>query len=299
MAATAQTPFFKSWVEIGGVMYPAYPGSLRMICPVGYVVPPIIANYWQWTYGVGLRVPVMEAQLCVQDIAASCFSTTFLNFFMTRSGDAAFDTPAIAGGIRMWNGRRGFKMVTGVKADSFTLGSSAGEPLRFTVRFTGTDYAAFSGGEATAAPGLLPNWTRDNMLTFSAVTWGGPLDDAVWNWNLSYSNQHTPDLSHNGTPFATAQNAGSPSAGLSLLVQAATLPEIVLPNGNGSFPPPVTPSTLQVVTAGAVVNRTWTLSNPVIQNPQDVVVQAPRNMNEFNLMCLGGDGNTIGPLVIT
>lgn len=300
MAATANTPFYNSFLQIGSAFYPVYPNSVQLMCPLNYVLPPILGNFWQWNYYEGLRQPMCECQLAIRDKSTEVFSTTFLNYFMARTTDVSNDTVAISGGVYLWNGRRGFKMVTGVKGDSFSLGASAGGALQFTARFIGTDFLPFSGGEAAAAPTLFTGWDKTNLLSWANLTFpSGALASDVWNFNTSYSNNHSPNLGMNGTTFVSAQNAGSPSAGMSLLVQAATTPDLLPTAANGTFPPPATPTSLAATVTGANVTRVFTLSNPIVNNPNDLAIGAPRVMQPYQFVCPGGDGNSIPPMIIT
>lgn len=297
--APPQTPFYKSWLKIGGIFLPAYPNSVRFSCPKNYQIPPIIGNYWQWNFQEGLRMPVVEVRLAVRAKANEVLSSTFLNYWLVRSGVIEDDTVAISGGIELFNGRRGIKMLTGVKADSFTIGSTVGQLVTFTARFVGTNFVKMTTLELTAAQTAFPGWNKDCLTSFQHIQFDEPLANSVQNFTLSYSNNHDPNPTHTGTAFVAGQNAGMRTAGMSLVTPAERTPELVLPAGNGECPPPVTPSTIAFTIAHDALTRRFELVNPINNDPDSIEIVAPRNIQQFNLTALGADGTTLPPLVIT
>lgn len=290
MSSAPQTQFYKSLLVIGTRVYPALPGC-RMSMPLNYDVPPIIGNYWQWNYGPGLVSPTVEVQLVMRDTANECFDLSFFQMFLTRSNDAAHDTAVISGGITFWNGRRGFTL-NGAKADSFSIGSGANQSVTLSCRFVGTSLTPVSTAPA------FTGFSNATELRFPNVSFAEPFANAVWNFNMSFANNHNPDLSMNGTAFATAMNAGMQTAGFSCLMQAYHTPA-TLGIANGTYPAPATPTPIAVSITCTTGTRVFTLANPIINNPNDLMAQAPRNMNEYSFICLGADGIVNGPLAVT
>ena len=282
--ATAQTQFFKSIILIGGNPYPCQP-TCSLTVPKNFIVPMIIGNNWQFNYAEGLQQPVVDVNLVVRDVAGEVLGSTFLNYFLTRTSDAAFDTSAIASGLDFWDGRTGFNMA-GVKADSFSISGSKGQPIQMTARFCGTSISALG-----SAP-TFTSWNNKNLLTFKHVNFAGALADIVWQFGISYANNHTPDLSLNGTNYAAAQNAGVPTAGLNIMVQAADS----APNNN---PVPVSLTAIQASIVGANVTRNLILNNAIDNTENNRAVGAGRVMRPHSYQCLGADGNTTGPLSIS
>ena len=283
------TPYYKGILQIGGLNIPCYPGASFAV-PKNWQVPQVIGNYWAYHYTSGFQSPVVELQLVVRDVTTECLSTTFLNYFLLRgqgvvgtdSNDPiSDDTTPIAGGINFWNGRQGFNM-TGVKADSFSLSCGKGEQIRMTARFAGTGMTVLS-----AAP-TFTKWTSDPILNYKAVNFTGSLANIVWNWNTSYSNNHTPDMSLNNSDFPAAHNAGTRVAMLDYMLQASSAQ-------------PADLTGIGITIAGATLTRNLNFASILDGNPSDLTVSAPRSMRRHQLQILGTDPQdpTKAPLTIS
>lgn len=275
---SAQTQFYKSWIVFGGLNIPIYPGA-QLNIPRNYAIPPIVGNYWQFNYGDGFVNPTIDVQIAIRDVATEALSLNFLNLFMTRSADVAHDTSALTGGIVFYNGRRAIQLL-GAKADSFSIGSSKGDDIRFSARFCGTGIAA------TTAP-LTPAWSNANILRFNKGTFAGALAGILWRYDLSFGNNHNPDMSLDGTTGPANQNAGMMTVGFNVMAQAV----------DDTAVSAVTSAALTI--AGANVSRTFTLPNLLCETPDNTGITAPRNMVQRSYHCLGGDGQTTAPLTLS
>lgn len=279
--ASAQTVWYKSQIKIGATAIPCYPNA-RLTCPMNWAIPAIIGNYWQYSYGVGLRQPAVDVTFAVRDKTGEALSSTLLGMFFTRSADGAHDTTAVSGGIQFWNGRSGFTL-GGAKAESFTMGCSKGDEIRFSARFVGTSITPLG-----AAPGVTA-WDSSRILRFKAVNFGGSLANIVWSFNLSFSNNHTPDLSLNGSEFPADQNAGMQTAGFVISAQESDSATIEALDSSGPF-------SQTIVITGTGGNLTLTLNGLLNQTPNERDVRVPRIMRDYSFACLGGSGQTTPPI---
>jgi hypothetical protein len=280
----AQVQFYKSAIFIGDTPIPCYP-NCSFTVPKNFAIPPIIGNYWQLNYGDGLRMPTVELSLAVRNKASEVLSSTMMNYFLTRTADAAHDISPITGatynGLAFWDGNSGW-VLTGAKADSFTIGSSKGDDIRFNTRFCG------SGITAIGSPPTYPGWDTSNLLRFNAVTFSGAMANKVWSFDLSFSNNCSPNLPLDGTQYPSEWNAGMMTAGLRLVLQ-------------GSDAAPADAAAFNIVITGAgspTKTATFTINNPLNQNPDDKRVTVPRIMREYMLTLLGANAQATGPISV-
>ena len=296
--ATEVTQFYKSLLVYGtvggtGVVIPTLPGA-RLTVPQNWDVPPIIGNYWQLNYGDGLLMPTVDVQLVVRNATAEALSTRFFSLFTTRSNDAAHDTSDITGGISFWDGYTGFTL-TGARADSFMIGCSKGDSIRMSCRFVGN---GLSGVSSIPTPGLWTGFAAGKTYRFNKVlmdpagpSYGaGSLSNTVWRFDLSYSNNHTPNLSLDGTQYPTAMNAGMQTVGFNLMNQAGDAV-----SGVSGF------HRIQIgdTTSPDVVSATFDLANVLDNTPNDRQIEQPRVMRRHTFTCLSTDAQATTPLTIT
>ena len=275
MSVTPQTPFYKGILLIGSLQIPCYPNP-SFTCPRNVDAPPIIGNYWQFNYADGLQQPYVDINIAVRDKTGEALSAAFLSLFHTRSSDVAHDTGVISGGIKFWDGRSGFTMA-GAKADSYTIHVAKPELIQMTARFCGTLPTALGSAPSFSA------WDNSKMLRGTKAQ---VADMNVWSVDLSYSNNHNPDMSLDLTNGPAACNAGMMTAGLSTSVQAA---DTVLADSE--------PIEITIVgTAGAI---TFTVNNPVDNARDNRMINAPRVMRPHQYVSLGGDGQTTPPISIS
>ena len=299
-----QTPYFQAVLQVNGNTIPAKPGA-SLMCPANYVYPPLIGNAYQWTEGEGLQSPVVDVELLVRDELDGdgklcALGEYMMGLFFGRTDptvDIGFDTASTS--ITYWDGRTGFTLPN-AKAESFTLSTSKNDDIRMSVRFVAAaNLSTDPPGDAIqpiteAAPSLI-SWGNANAMRFSYLkianqsvatgTEGTPgstgyLAGRVWTFNMSYANNHTPNMALDGTIYPNDMNAGSPTAGASLMMQAAD----GMPQDNNPI----------VVTIQApvdpVLTRVFTIQNPRNQTPKNRQVGAPRVMRTHQLICLGSAG---------
>jgi hypothetical protein len=315
MAGVPQTQWYKAVVLINGSMYACKPEGTRLNCPKNYQVPAIIGNFWQLNFGEGIRQPMVDVSFVVRNKSNEVMNPAFFSMFHTRTNDAANDTTALTSGITFWNGRQGF-VLNNAKADSYTIGCSSGDQVRLSARFVGSTLTPL-----TTTPVYSTAFDRANILVFKYLTFLGTLANVVWNFNLTFSNNHSPNIPLNGTEFPVDQNAGMQTASFNYTVQAATQAANFATGGatnpffnsawgqvpdNGLVPPPATPETVAFQITGTdfgttpvPFTRTFTLNNPIDNTPDDIDVPQSRVMKQHSLVCLGGDGNTIPPLSVS
>ena len=302
--ATAQVQFYKSAIRFGGNYFPCYPGA-QLTAPLNYAVPPIIGNYWQLNYGVGLVQPYVEVSLAVLDHATLCpLLQTFLNNWLTRVADAGHDTNLLGGTgvLDFWDGYRGWSML-GTKADSFTIGTSKGDDIRFTARFCGTQLQLLS-----ADPGF-GGWDTSALLRFPSLKFlnqsngdFSAYDQKIWRLDLSFSNNHNPDLSLDGTMFPVACNAGMQTAGFQIMVQAKD--QVNIPGGDPNLQAGTQLGTADGLAfgfriAGAAKRADFKLNRIINATPAERPITPPRIMRQYAFLCLGSDAQTNPPLVVS
>jgi hypothetical protein len=316
MPGVPNTVFYKAVILINGSAYAINPGGTRLQCPKNFQVPPIIGNFWQLNYGEGLRNPMVDCSMVVRNKSNEVMSPTFFNYFHTRTNDAAFDTLPLTSGITFWNGRSGF-VLNNAKADSYTVGCASGDQIRISARFVGSTLTPI-----TAIPAYATAFDRANILVFKYLTFLAGLSNVVWNFNLTFSNNHSPNVPLNGTEFPADQNAGMQTVGFNFMVQAATQNPLLLQNAtstnpfytssygtvpdNAAFPPPSSPTTIAFQIAGSdygasptPFTRTFTLNNPIDNTPDDMDIPQGRVMRQHQYLCMGGDGQTTAPLTVS
>ena len=279
-----QTPFFNAAVIIGnGMPIPAQPGA-RLSNPLNYAAPPIIGNTYQWNYGPGVRQPSVDINLICRDIAdtdnsgtglGEAFGSSLLYSFFSRTTDGAFDTYAVGtesaptGTVTYWDGVSGFTL-TGAKAESFTLSCSKGDDLIMSCRFV------FTGATTLGAAPTLPTWSSAPLLKFNSLSFASALANLPWSFSLSYANNHTPNMALNGSVYPVAWNAGIPTAGFNMKVQAV---DTVPVNG--------TPIEITITGAASGKSRNFTINNPLNNTPDDRNITAPRVFRDHTYLCLG------------
>lgn len=315
MAGVPMTQFYKAVVLINGSTYAVRPEGTRLQCPKNYQVPAIIGNYWQLNFGEGIRQPMVDVNFIVRNKSNEVMNPAFFSMFHTRTNDAAHDTTALAGGITFWNGRQGF-VLNNAKADSYTIGCASGDYIRLSARFVGSTITPI-----TTTPTFTTAMDRANVLVFKYLSFLSGFSNVVWNFNLTFSNNHSPNIPLNGTEFPVDQNAGMQTARFSSTVQAATQAAKFATGGatnpfynssfgtvpdNGQNPPPASPDTIAFQITGTdyganptPFTRTFTLNNPIDNTPDDLDIPQGRVMKGHDYICLGGDGQSTPPLSVS
>jgi hypothetical protein len=283
MPPTAQTAFYKGFALLGGAQYPILGWNFNADPQRNLPAP--LGNWGQYNWSEGFIRPFINLNLLVRDwdtAQASVLSSTFLDPFFTRSADAAHDTTAITNGLVLWNGRAGWTCA-GVKPEAFTISGGKGEPVTMS--------ASFCAAEVTrllVAPSLTA-WSATAPVTFKGVNFTNELADRVQRFNLSYSNNHTPDMTLNGKYGPAAWNAGMWTSGLQVTVQEADADALA---GYFSTDGTTMVGGLNDVTdVSLVINGqnahaaalTLALNNLLVQNPNSNATQQPRLLRDISL----------------
>lgn len=279
MSNVNPTPYYAARIIIGGLTLPALPG-MALTSPKGWVVPPIIGNRFQVNRGKGARMAAIDVPLVVRDRSDEVLSATFLNYFFQRTGDSFDNTFAIPGGVKFWNGAAGFNM-KGAKADSFTINADYGGDVSFNCRFVGSTNGGNQDTDCleplTVAPPN-PDFDDTPVLRFESANAGGVLADNLWQWGLSFSNNHRPDRSMHGSVFPKFMNAGMATAGFNMLVQALA-------------PVPADDTSASLVITATGFSRTFHLPRIVDNTPDDMTIEVPESMKRHNYQCFANSGN--------
>jgi hypothetical protein len=224
-------------------------------------------------------------------LTAQFFNDISTTGFLYRSPDVAHDTPEIPGGITFFDGRRAITL-NGAKADSFVLSCAKGENISLRARFCGAGLS-----KVTTTSGSYPGWSSKPLLRFKAVRFNGILQDKVWRFTLSYTNNHNPDLALDGTNFPMAQNAGFMQCGFSFMVQASDADAINTGLFNMDTNNPG--GTIQfTLTGGTYPGMTVTLPNVVTDSDDNGALTMPRVMRNYDCTCLGASSQLDPPIVI-
>ena len=219
--------------------------------------------------------PVWETYTIGPD-APSTLST------LTLTDILAINDPALKPGIMFSDGET-VTCIWGVKGESIRISTAKGQDLMVDCTFVGTaakQYRVNGSGVTNAQLQAIANTVNEcgmAPLRFQNVTFVDAWMDKVFGINVSWSNNHTPNMGLNGSLFPVAQNAGMPNAGLSLTLQALD----------------AIPGDLQVDTSfGFYVTSTAgtaTFSMPycVVYNPYDRAAPMGRVLRNYNYTLLG------------
>jgi hypothetical protein len=307
MAATAQTQGFLGGVKIGNAIYTVR-GNPQFRMSRNVDVTSMIGTGYPYLFSDGVRIPTITMSMVARDLVSpNPLGATFLGYFFGRSETPiqapVWETPLIGGdkpaspygtcaaalagnpGIVFSDGET-ITCMWGVKAEAFRIGTAKGQDLTIDVTFVGTYAEQYRNATGTASVAQLyglqmPSGTADCSapLRFQSVTITPSLDfaDKVFGFNLSWANNHTPNMGLDGTLFPLAQNAGMPNAGLSLTLQALdTYPD-------DSY----TANTMTVNVTGATGSASFQLGKLVIYNPFDRSAPLGRVLRNYSYTILG------------
>jgi hypothetical protein len=281
---TPQTQGYKGVVLIGGTSIPVL-SDPSVVAPENDVNPPIIGNFFESpNYAQGLIEPIINFNFAVRDNATELFGTTFLDYFWTRSNDAAHDTSIIEGGITFWDGVSGWQM-NGVKADSLSISATKTGGPRVSGRFCASNAEGTDAMVALTEAPSFTGWDNTPLLYGQNITFGGALAGRPMGFDLNISNNSRPNNAFNGSRYPEAYNASMMTAGFQLQMRAAdTIPA----DGTG----------IAIVISGTGWSRTLTVQNPLNQTPKNRTISYPEVMRSYSFKCLQGASNT-APVVFT
>jgi len=247
--------FYKSQLQVGANLYPVPPSGATLNWPKGHVIPALAGNYWDINYIEGAQTPSVSAQLYLLDgTTANCpIHVTAANaMWMTRAANYTHDLTAIVGGLKFFDGFSGYSFAD-AKANSFTIGGSKGEDVRFSATFMLYDSSNGSSGPTliTTPPDASYPYFAGTPIRFQACTFqkkasgdlaalqagtGNDLDGIV-QWNISFTNNVSADMSMKGnsagtypyqSPLPIDCNAGRMQATASFTFQANSTQHIAV-----------------------------------------------------------------------
>lgn len=313
MAATAQTQGFLGVVKIGGVRFTTR-ANPQFRANRNLEVAPVLGTTYPSVYGRGMMTPTVSLSLVPRDVDhaspnyGNCLGSTFLSFVFDRlnalvtpttsPNPSVFESKVIdvtptawsaakslsaaaavaAGGIVFSDGAS-VTVMGGVKLESFRIGTSKGQDISVDCTFVGTWFRQFTAAEFDPDT-LLLRGTSDcsSVLRFQNVTVSAPLNDKVFGFSFSYSNNHSPNMALDKSLFPADQNAGMASAGLSLTVQALdAFPDESL-SAFGNF---------QFTVTGTTGSTTINVRRLVVSNPYDRSAPLGRVLRNYNFTGLG------------
>lgn len=300
-----QTMATKSRIVLNSVAYPVYP-NCAIEAPENYSLPVILGNLTQINQGDGFIMPYITVSFAVRDANDNILKrgggagTGLLDYLINRTNDSAFESTNI-GLFEFWNGRQRYYMAN-TKLDSMTFSCSKGDDLHIAARFCGTSLDVDNSAPSTA-------WTSSTarMIKFNDITYGTALADVMLSWSLTYSNNHSPDMTLGGN-VATSEsrrfpmqcNAGIPTCTFDCVIQAID----ALSNSNQGLlandTDLTTTATITVTNKASTRSVTFTIPRVANQTPRNTRVTLPKNFKNFsyNVMPVGASAATDYPLTV-
>lgn len=239
------------YFSINSTLYPVY--AWRPTSPRNLVSGEPVGNSWGTNLAEGVKTSRIVAQFMVRNTAAEILSTSFWDYFLTRSFSGGFDdTPALS--IVGSTGKK-TRTYSNCKAESLTLTWAFGAVVGLTAVFLCPGMPA----KANVTPtDYSTNVNNSPLLMFDQVTIGG-VTGSTYGGEIVLANNHKPNGTQNGSKNLTSWDAGNITASLSLTVaEHSTTGEPVADGG-----------TVTVALAGAST-RTLSLTGCTVNNPDDV-----------------------------
>jgi hypothetical protein len=276
---------------------PIQPGGGRLNWNSNDSIPQVVGNYWLQNYIEGFQMPTMDLTYVLLDgAAANCpLHSTILQQFMTRSNDSIHDVSAIAGAY-FFDGSSGFTF-SKCKPGAFTLSGAKGDGVNMSA-----SYACYVGnGDAlplaiSAAPGAYTPFggapIRFQACDFeTGVAYTTCLDHVV-SWNLSFSNNLTPDMSMLCGPgqqvYPIDVNAGMQTASLRVVFNA----DVNVPNNHLNDGDSFAVNIHQNGVGSKVI-----CPKIIVHSKNERNIGGGRQMRVYNCTCIGLD-NTSGPVLV-
>lgn len=184
----------------------------------------------------------------------------------------------------------------GVKLDTIRISFAKGQDIGFDCTFVGTWARQFNPSSGEMAALMATNSDCNQVMRFNNVgiedpaSGTNPFADKVFGMTLTYSNNHTPNMGLDGTVYPIAQNAGMPSAGVSLTLQG-------LDSVPGDINAVLTEKGIAFTVYGSWDNdavswlnkprATFTIPNLVVYNPYDRSGTLGRVLRNYSYTALG------------
>jgi hypothetical protein len=285
-AVATQVQFFKAIIQYGVMGVLETMPNITLNVPENYAIPPMIGNYCQLNFGQGFINPSLEVDLVFRDTSTGLMAASgslaspggLFDYLLLRTNDAAYDTLSIGDITVQPSGVSDGFVLKNAKVGAVSLSCSKGGEIQCHVSFMGA--AVITQSTALTFTG----WSTANILRFKNVNFTSPLDNQVWEFGFSYSNNLAPDMSLNGSEFPASQLGGMPTASFNANMQINS--RNYAPN-NGTFPAPTTPTALGFTIVGTTRTLTFNAPNPINNVGRSRSIQAPRIMQAYNATLLG------------
>lgn len=296
-AVARQMQWYRAIIHFGATLgyLPVLPG-ISLNVNENFAVPPIMSNYWSFSVGQGFINPTLNCSIVFRDSATELLKPSgaagspanFWDFAHMRSNDGAHDAYTLGDITIQQPDGSGFILRNAKIADYSLSCSKAGGDINVSASFVGTSV------DPLGTPLVFPGWSNANVVRFKNVQFAPPLDNQVFEFGCSYSNQMSPNMALNGSEFPAEQNAGMQSANFNMSTQIGTQNR----PDNGTFPPPATLATIQFSIAGSAHTGVWTAANPINNTRRSRNFSPPRLMQQSQYILLGGDSETLPPLSV-
>lgn len=290
MAIGKITHGFGGFTQIGSVRVLNRPGgALTMPRQLDIPYPISYQQFGLMNHADGLRFPVLQVPAIPMDQTDPWFTAALLNaWFVTRSAMPTSDLAEIASGIIFCDngvvattGRGGWKVLK-PKGAGFVLSVEKGQPIGFQMRFAGTDRTAT--GVSAPAGGI-----EGTPLEFDAATLGGDLaNKGIIGATLQWDTGLTPNMELDGTARPVEQNAGMPTASLSIRMNATTDASPPGWNEDPTAYAEIAGSISIVRESGGGNTVEFSFERGILQNPDDRRQGQGRIIREFSYNLLGG-----------
>lgn len=311
---TSPTQGFFGSVFIGGKRY-TIKAAPQFRAPLNKQVAPVIGNGQPYLVSQGVTFPTVSLSLVPRDETAAGtrgnpLSSTFLSYFFGRTAVPLYDTAVIGGaqpgtapsppvlgtdiintsgaGIAFADGAR-LTLMYGVKAESISFSSAKGADLNIEATFIGTGFWQYDTVEANLGADTIQSLIQSMLITsgecanqvrFPSVNFEeSGVAGKAFGFNLSYRNNHTPNMALDNTYTPSQHNAGMPSGGLNLTLQALDIP----PGDQAGASS--TSLTLNISTASRTL-RLY-MPRPIIENPYDQASPLGRVMRNYGYTLVG------------
>jgi len=253
-------------------------------------------DYFLTRYPIGTDNATLGTT-AVGAISAPVWETPIIGTYQTDNTISGYTTcaTAMAGASIAFSDGESVICIYNAKAESLRIGTAKGQDINVEATFVGTRYRVFRWGTAvgpnTATTADLQSFLQtandcSSVLRFNSWTFTGPsaaFADKVFGINVSYSNNHTPNMGLDGKLTPIYQNAGMPNAGISLTLQALD----AIPGDIGQPGVYAGPYPMQFTISGASAAAVFTAPSIVAYNPFDRSAPMGRVLRNYSYTCLG------------
>lgn len=279
--AGEQVPFYQGILIFAGIQIPCAVGA-SFQNPFSDQSPPMIGNFYESpSFAPGLQVPMITVNFIVRDLTTECLAAAFLNYFFDRTNTFEHNTNIMPGGIKFWNGVKGWTL-RGAKFDSLQIGFSK-QSLSISARFVGANEGATPAVEAINTAPAFTAWNDAAIIPgFKVTVWpdGATNPDCAISGSLTLSNNHRPNPCMNNSQFPKSMDASQFTAGFQLTRRTSATD---LVQG----------AKVDIIIAGTNITRTFTVWNPRWQTGNNLTIEAPEGFQQWVAQVKGRPGNLV------